>query len=53
MNIEQRLTAMRDLIQEEVGNRGLRRDPQSNLINACPDDFAGACRSVTKMMPWN
>jgi hypothetical protein len=46
MNVEQRLTAIRDLVQEDVGNRGLARDPAANLINACPDDFAAACRSV-------
>ena len=46
MNVEQRLTAIRDLIQEDVGNRGLARDPVANLINACPDDFAAACRSI-------
>src|SRR5205085_129047 len=40
--------AMRDLIQEDVGNRGLCRDPEANLINACPDDFANACRSVAE-----
>jgi hypothetical protein len=40
------LTAMRDLIQQDVGNRGLRTDPHSNLITACPDDFAAACRSL-------
>jgi hypothetical protein len=40
------LDAIRDLIQEDVGNRGLRADPSSNLINACPGDFAAACRSL-------
>jgi hypothetical protein len=39
---------MRDLIQEDVGNRGLRTDPQSNLITACPDDFTNACRSIAQ-----
>jgi hypothetical protein len=46
MNVEQRLTAIRDLIQEDVGNRGLARDPAANLISACPDDFAAACRGI-------
>ncbi len=40
------LTAIRDLIQQDVGNRGLRTDPEANLITACPDDFAAACRSI-------
>jgi D-glutamate cyclase len=42
------LTAIRDLIQEDVGNRGLRADPHANLITACPDDFAAACRSLAE-----
>lgn len=40
------LTDMRDLIQEDVNQRGLRTDPASNLITACPDDFAAACHSL-------
>jgi hypothetical protein len=43
-----RLTAIRDLIQEDVGHRGLRSDPVSNLITACPDDFEAACRSLAE-----
>ncbi len=42
------LTELRDLIQDDVGNRGLRTDPKRNLINACPDDFAAACRSIAE-----
>jgi len=38
------LEAVRDLITEDVGNRGLRTDPESNLINAYPHDFEAACR---------
>jgi hypothetical protein len=40
------LDAIRDLIQEDVGRRGLRTDPNHNLITACPQDFAQACRSL-------
>jgi uncharacterized protein YcsI (UPF0317 family) len=40
------LTAIRDLIATDVGNRGLRTDPAANLVNAFPDDFAAACRSI-------
>jgi hypothetical protein len=40
---EPMLDAIRDLIQEDVGGRGLRTDPQANLISACADDFAAAC----------
>jgi D-glutamate cyclase len=43
-----RLTAIRDLIQEDVGNRGLRSDPVSNLITAFPGDFEAACRSLAE-----
>src|SRR5262249_45396012 len=42
------LRAMRDLIQEDPGGRGLARDPESNLINACPEDFAAACQSIAE-----
>jgi D-glutamate cyclase len=41
-----RLTAIRDVVQEDAGNRGLRTDPASNLVSACPDDFEAACRSL-------
>ena len=40
------LTAIRDLIQEDVNHRGLRTDPAANLVTACADDFAAACRSI-------
>jgi hypothetical protein len=48
MNVEDRLSAMRDLIQRDVGNRGLAYDPHDNLLTACPDDFAIACRSISE-----
>jgi hypothetical protein len=48
MNIVERLTAMRDVVQKDVGNRGLARDPQNNLLTACPHDFLGACRDVAE-----
>jgi hypothetical protein len=40
------LEAIRDVIQEDVNNRGLRTDPAANLVNACPHDFRRACESV-------
>ena len=46
MNADQKLTAIRDVIQRDVGNRGLARDPDLNLVNAYPEDFANACRSI-------
>ena len=46
MNLDAKLLALRDAIQTDPGNRGLARDPDRNLINAYPDDFANACRSI-------
>src|SRR5262249_61772562 len=40
------IDAMRDLIQEDIGERGLRTDPAANLITACPDDLGAACRDI-------
>jgi hypothetical protein len=42
------LRRIRDLIQEDIGNRGLRTDPVANLISSCADDFAAACRSLAE-----
>ncbi len=44
--IDARLTVMRNLIQEDVGNRGLAADPRDNLLTCCPHDCAGACASL-------
>jgi uncharacterized protein YcsI (UPF0317 family) len=43
------LQAIRDVIQEDVGNRGLRTDPETNLISVCSGDFPAACRSIAEM----
>jgi hypothetical protein len=40
------LQSICDLIQEDVCNRGLRTDPDSNLITATVGDFQAACRSL-------
>jgi hypothetical protein len=40
------LDSIRDLIKEDVGNRGLQAHPTDNLITACPEDFEAACRSL-------
>ena len=40
------LNQLRDLIQNDIGGRGLRTDPERNLLNAYPDDFAAACHSI-------
>lgn len=42
------LRRLRDLIQTDVNQRGLAADPVRNLITACPDDFALACRSLAE-----
>jgi len=42
------LDALRDVVQVDVGQRGLRTDPVSNLISACPDDFRRACESIAQ-----
>ena len=48
MNVEQKLVAIRDAIQQDVGNRGFARDPNDNLITAFPNDFANACRAIAQ-----
>jgi hypothetical protein len=40
------LDQLRHLIQHDVNQRGLARDPHENLFTACRDDFANACRSI-------
>lgn len=41
-----RLTAIRDSVQVDAGNRGLRADPIDNLITRTIGDFEAACRSL-------
>jgi hypothetical protein len=48
MSPDERLRLLRDAVQVDVGNRGLARDPDRNLLNACPDDLANACRSLAE-----
>lgn len=40
------LTTLRDIIQQDPGQRGLARIPGDNLLTACAGDFAAACRSI-------
>jgi D-glutamate cyclase len=40
------LDAIRDIIQQDVNQRGLCADPADNLITACPGDFAAAAESL-------
>jgi hypothetical protein len=46
--IDEALTKIRDIIQEDVGGRGLRADPTANLISATTGDFAAACHSIAE-----
>src|SRR4051794_16504543 len=39
---------LRDIIQNDINHRGLRTDPQRNVINACPNDLRDACRSLAE-----
>src|SRR5438552_4153959 len=34
------------LLKDKARGRGLRTDPESNLVTACAGDFAAACRSL-------
>jgi hypothetical protein len=43
-----RLTALRDLIQQDPGERGLRADPADNLVTRTAGDFEAACRSIAE-----
>ncbi len=46
MKIEFAIDEMRELIQQDVGNRGLRTDPDDNLVTVCSEDLADACVSI-------
>lgn len=48
MSVDIALLGLRDLVQQDIGQRGLARDPVDNLFTACPDDFANACRSIAE-----
>jgi hypothetical protein len=43
------LAEIRDLIQADIGGRGLAADPSDNLLTACTDDFAAACRCLAEI----
>jgi hypothetical protein len=48
MTVDERLDALRDLIQRDPGNRGLARDPADNLLTHTAGDFAAACHSIAR-----
>jgi len=43
-----KLERIRDLIQEDIGKRGLATDPAANLLTETAGDFAAACRSIAE-----
>lgn len=43
---EAQLSAICELIQQDVGKRGLRADPADNLITRTAGDFQAACHSI-------
>jgi hypothetical protein len=43
---ERLLDTICDIVQEDMGNRGLRADPANNLITETTGDFQAACRSI-------
>jgi D-glutamate cyclase len=45
---DERLDQICDIIQEDVGGRGLRSEPDDNLITTCAGDFHRACRSLAE-----
>ena len=49
MTVDNKLRALRDAVQQDVGNRGLRAEAKDNLITATLYDFAAACRSFSKV----
>lgn len=48
MGKDEHLRAIRDIIQVDIGDRGLARDPVDNLLTAFPNDFADACYSIAR-----
>lgn len=47
-DLDEQLCLWRDLVQFDIGHRGLARDPADNLIRACADDFVQACHSLAE-----
>ncbi len=45
--IVEHLDRLRDIVQEDVGQRGLRADPQRNLVSETSGDFRAACVTIT------
>jgi hypothetical protein len=43
------LRKIQSIIQRDVNNRGLAKDPKHNLLTACKDDFVRACQKLFKL----
>jgi hypothetical protein len=48
MTVDERLDALRELIQRDPANRGLRTDPDDNLLTRTMGDFAASCRGIAE-----
>ena len=46
--IDAALDRMPEIVQEDIGRRGLRTDPACNLITVTAGDFQRACRSLAR-----
>lgn len=44
--MSQRWPALVEIMQRDIGQRGLASDPVRNLLNACPGDLAASCQSI-------
>lgn len=53
MSLKDQLKSIRDLMQVDVGNRGLRTDPNTNPITATLYDYAAACQSFANLKSGN
>jgi D-glutamate cyclase len=48
MTSDERLDALRDVIQADPGGRGLARDCAANLLTVCRNDFRQACQGLAQ-----
>lgn len=48
MTKTEKLNEILSAVQTDPGNRGLAKDRDDNLFSACRDDFASACRHLSK-----
>jgi D-glutamate cyclase len=53
MSVKDQLKSIRDLMQVDIGNRGLRTDPKTNLITSTLYDYPAACQSFANLKGGN